>query len=218
MLARYQQRALERRREIRLARQRLGGRQAPHVGHAIFDRLRLDRAEARGLLLRPGDDHGTRLEKRQIEPGADRHVFAIARPHAFELQAPRRCVEAGVEEGAVRLACPGEDVAAALQERHLGAIEGEAPRHGAADHAAADHDDVERRASRRLLGHGARLQEGHHREKSVAIASKKGIDETIAGGWPAEVIRWMPLFRASQGPTSPQRGCAGSPISRPSGG
>lgn len=65
---------------------------------------------ARAGLARSSSDlrhHQRRcLEQRQLQLLADREIFRVSLLHAGTLKAARRCIEAGVEEGAVPLEAP----------------------------------------------------------------------------------------------------------------
>ena len=128
---------------MRLACQDLRRTQHAHVADAVRPRLHFDPVETGEVLLRPGHHHRARLQQRQVHPLADLEIFAIARLNAGEFQAVRRRIEAGVQQGAVRLACARKNVGRALQQQHAGSIQRKAARHGATDHPAAHDGDID---------------------------------------------------------------------------
>jgi hypothetical protein len=91
----------------------------------------------------PGNHDRTGLDYGKVEPLADLQVLRIAGLHALQLETAGRGVETGVQEGAVALARPGEDVRAFLQQDAARATQRQAARDGAADDAGADDRHVE---------------------------------------------------------------------------
>ena len=53
------------------------------------------------------------------------------------------CVKAGVQKGAVGLACPGQDICAFFQQQNTSAVQRKPPRGGHAGHPGADDRDIE---------------------------------------------------------------------------
>ena len=155
MLAGHQQRPAHRGNQMRLASQDLRRTQHAHVADAVRPRLHFDSGETGEVLLRPSHHHGARLQQRQVHPLADLEIFAIARLNAGKFQAVRRRIEAGVQQGAVRLACTRENVGRTLQQQHASSVQRKTARHGATDHPAAHNGHIDHL---RVSGHQEAFQ------------------------------------------------------------
>ncbi len=128
---------------MRLAGQKLRAGQPAHIGDAVRTRLRLDSVQTRQILIAPRDDHRAGLQQGQVQSLVDREVLVVPGPHASKLEAAGRGVEAGVEQRAVALAGTGQQICGLLQHDHLGALQREPACDRAADHAGANHRDIE---------------------------------------------------------------------------
>ena len=74
----------------------------------------------------------------------NREIFVMAVAHALQFKAAFRRVEAGMQDRAVGLAGARQDVGALFYDEHARAAERQPSRGRAADHAGADHREIEK--------------------------------------------------------------------------
>src|SRR5215217_2558020 len=94
------------------------------------------------LVLVPGDDERTRLDRWQVHARVDPPVSGIALLDEFEFRAPRRLIEAGVEKSAIALARAFEDVRRLLDHDGVEATNGAGSGDRTSDDACPDHRNV----------------------------------------------------------------------------
>ena len=167
MLARNQNPAQGLRRKLGLTRPHLVAIEPDHIGHSVTVRLIDDGIQLGQFLVGPGDHQRGSLQERQIQSVADFQIFAVAGPHAGQLQAAGWRVEAGMQQGAVRLAGPGQDVGGPFEQDDAGSFQREAAGNRATNHPTADDGDIERAviSGWPLTAHQGsvlRLSDNHH--------------------------------------------------------
>jgi hypothetical protein len=128
--------------EVRLALVQLGGVELADRVVAVGVRALDDAWQLLALLVIPGDEQGASAFQRDADArGVLGQQLATARDET-RLERAGLGVEAGVEQGGVRLACAGADVQLFLEKGHIEVEASELAGDRRADHAGPDDYDV----------------------------------------------------------------------------
>src|SRR5210317_1941619 len=117
----------------------------PRRAYAVAMSIAQNLLEHIGFLLVPGEQQRATLQQRQVQALPNLQILGVALGNTeLLLRSGWGRIEAGMQDGAVRLARPVQGIGGFFDDQDPRAFQREAARHRAADHASADDDNVKK--------------------------------------------------------------------------
>lgn len=121
----------------------LPGRKQTELGNAVASPLLGDRLQALRLVGIPRTNQRAGFNEAKAHLPVYGQIFCPACLHQFQLQTALGRIEAGVEDSAVGLRCPGKNIGPLLDDHDLRTSQCETTGNRATDHPGTDDGNVE---------------------------------------------------------------------------